>query len=119
MIYYRTLADYRQLRALADGAEHFAVIGTGFIGTEIAAALTQIGKRVTLLFPGAAIGERVYPADLARFLNTYYQEKGVDLRPGTRVTGIVPQGQPDVGAGRRRAVPRGRWGRGGAGHPAE
>ena len=93
VIYYRTLADYRQLRALADGAEHFAVIGTGFIGTEIAAALTQIGKRVTLLFPGAAIGERVYPADLARFLNTYYQEKGVDLRPGTRVTGIVPQGQ--------------------------
>jgi NADPH-dependent 2,4-dienoyl-CoA reductase/sulfur reductase-like enzyme len=96
VIYYRTVADYRQLRALADQAEHFAVIGAGFIGTEIAAALAQIGKRVTLLFPGAAIGDRVYPADLALFLNGYYQEHGVDVRPDTSVTGIVTQGRQTV-----------------------
>jgi 3-phenylpropionate/trans-cinnamate dioxygenase ferredoxin reductase component len=96
VIYYRTLADYRQLRALADRAEHFAVIGAGFIGTEIAAALAQIGKRVTLLFPGAAIGERIYPRELAVFLNGYYQQNGVDVRPGVRVTGIRPRGRQTV-----------------------
>jgi NADPH-dependent 2,4-dienoyl-CoA reductase/sulfur reductase-like enzyme len=96
VIYYRTVADYRQLRALAGEAEHFAVIGAGFIGTEIAAALAQSGKRVTLLFPGAAIGERIYPPDLAAFLNEYYQQHGVDVQPGTSVTGIVPQGRQTV-----------------------
>jgi NADPH-dependent 2,4-dienoyl-CoA reductase/sulfur reductase-like enzyme len=92
MIYYRTLADYRRLRALADRGEHFVVIGAGFIGSEIAAALTMIGKQVTLLFPGEAIGDRIYPPDLARFLNDYYREKGVTVCPGTRVTGITTQG---------------------------
>jgi NADPH-dependent 2,4-dienoyl-CoA reductase/sulfur reductase-like enzyme len=91
-IYYRTLADYRRLRALADQGARFTVIGGGFIGAELAAALTMIGKQVTLLFPGAAIGERVYPPDLARFVTEYYRERGVVVCPGTRVTGLARQG---------------------------
>ncbi|HEY6839188.1 MAG TPA: FAD-dependent oxidoreductase, partial [Geobacteraceae bacterium] len=37
VIYFRTLDDYRQLRTLADDGGRFAVIGGGFIGSEIAA----------------------------------------------------------------------------------
>ncbi|MGH3038456.1 MAG: FAD-dependent oxidoreductase, partial [Gaiellaceae bacterium] len=39
VIYYRTLDDYRRLRALAEADARFLVIGGGFIGSEIAAAL--------------------------------------------------------------------------------
>ena len=45
VIYFRTLADYRQLRALTESAPRFLVIGGGFIGSEIAAALTGAGCR--------------------------------------------------------------------------
>lgn len=87
IVYYRTVGDYRRLRALADQGRRFVVIGGGFIGSEIAAALAMNGKQVSLVFPGDAIGSRIYPPDLAEFLNTYYRDRGVELWPGAKVTG--------------------------------
>lgn len=79
IIYYRGFQDYQRLRALADKGEKFLVIGGGFIGSEIAAALTMIGKKVSMVFPEKTIGERVYPNDLAQFITTYYQQKGIEI----------------------------------------
>ena len=92
VIYFRTLADYRRLRALTDERKTFAVIGGGFIGSEVAAAIAMQGCRVTMLFPEDGIGARIFPADLARNLVDYYREKGVDARSGERVTGLSEQG---------------------------
>lgn len=41
IIYYRTLRDYLRLRALTEREERFAVIGGGFIGAAVAAALAD------------------------------------------------------------------------------
>jgi NADPH-dependent 2,4-dienoyl-CoA reductase/sulfur reductase-like enzyme len=79
IIYYRDLQDYQRLRALSERGEHFLVIGGGFIGSEIAAALAMNGKKVVMVFPEEAIGTNVYPLDLAHFLNDYYRDKGVDV----------------------------------------
>src|SRR5207248_10195141 len=46
IIYYRTLDDYRRLRPLASQSVRFGVIGGGFIGSEVAAALRMQGRRV-------------------------------------------------------------------------
>lgn len=86
IIYYRTLADYRRLRELTETGSKFAVIGGGFIGTEIAAALTMNDRKVVMIFPGKTIGERIFPADLSHYVNDYYQKKGVVLISGERVT---------------------------------
>jgi NADPH-dependent 2,4-dienoyl-CoA reductase/sulfur reductase-like enzyme len=79
VIYFRTVADYRKLRGLSERGKDFVVIGGGFIGSEVAAALAMSGKHVTMIFPSNAIGSRVYPPALAAFLNAYYEEKGVTL----------------------------------------
>ena len=92
VIYYRTLDDYRRLRALAEQGKTFAVIGGGFIGSEIAAALAMQGNDVTMFFPDDGISSRIFPADLARFLVDYYREKGVNVRSGEQVKGIRQQG---------------------------
>jgi NADPH-dependent 2,4-dienoyl-CoA reductase/sulfur reductase-like enzyme len=87
-IHYRTYRDYRRLRELTERGERFVVVGNGFIGSEIAAALAMNGKKVVMMFPGKAIGERIYPASLAAFLNDYYRGKGVDVRSGDSVTAV-------------------------------
>jgi NADPH-dependent 2,4-dienoyl-CoA reductase/sulfur reductase-like enzyme len=86
IIYYRTLDDYERLRALAAQSQRFAVIGGGFIGSEVAAALTMSGKRVVMAFPGDGIGSRLFPADLSNFLNDFYRQKGIEVLAGERVT---------------------------------
>lgn len=94
IIYYRTLQDYQHLRALTEQeGERFAVIGGGFIGSEIAAALAMNGKQVSMIFPAKTIGARMFPMDLGLFLNNYYREKGVDVYPQVSVTDVRPEGQ--------------------------
>ena len=86
--YYRTLADYRALRADADRGAGFVVIGGGFIGSEVAASLRKRGNDVTLVFPEAAICNRVFPARLGAYLNDTYREKGVEVLAESTVTDI-------------------------------
>jgi 3-phenylpropionate/trans-cinnamate dioxygenase ferredoxin reductase component len=88
IIYYRTLVDYQQLAQLSANCQDFAVIGGGFIGSELAAALTMNGKHVSLLFPDDGIGARPFPHDLSQFLNGYYRDKGVEVLAGEKVTGL-------------------------------
>jgi NADPH-dependent 2,4-dienoyl-CoA reductase/sulfur reductase-like enzyme len=90
--YFRTLADYRQLRDLAADKERFAVIGGGFIGSEIAAALAMVGKQVTVIFPEPAIGSRLFPADLALSLNDLYRAHDVEILTETTVAGVQETG---------------------------
>jgi NADPH-dependent 2,4-dienoyl-CoA reductase/sulfur reductase-like enzyme len=91
-IYFRTLADYRQLRALADSGGEFAVLGGGFIGSEIAAALALAGREVTMVFPESGIGARLFPSDLAQHLVRYYRERGVNVIPDASVQAVEREG---------------------------
>jgi 3-phenylpropionate/trans-cinnamate dioxygenase ferredoxin reductase component len=92
IIYYRTLEDYRDLRALTENKQRFAIIGGGFIGSEVAAALAMNGKQVTMVFPEEGIGAAVYPHDLSQFLNNYYRQKGVEVLSGELVQGMDVSG---------------------------
>ncbi len=88
ILYFRTLADYRHLQELTQNSARFAVIGGGFIGSEIAAALAMNGKEVIMAFPEEGIGARNYPHDLSQFLNDYYRQKGVRILSGEMVSGL-------------------------------
>ena len=92
VVYYRTVADYRAVREAAKEGTPVVVVGGGFIGSELAASLAANGCAVTMVFPEDAIGARIYPADLALFLNEYYRGRGVDVRPGELVASIERQG---------------------------
>ena len=92
IIYFRTADDYLKLRELSDRGSDYVVIGGGFIGSEIAAALAMNGKRVTMIFPSSGIGSRAYPPALSEFLNGYYREHGVTVLTSETVTAIHTEG---------------------------
>ena len=96
VIYFRTADDYRKLRELSERGSDFVVIGGGFIGSEVAAALAMNGKRVTMIFPSNGIGSRVYPQPLVAFLNSYYQEKGVTLLASETVKSVRTMGAKTI-----------------------
>jgi NADPH-dependent 2,4-dienoyl-CoA reductase/sulfur reductase-like enzyme len=88
IVYYRTLDDYHHVRELAKDGARFVVVGGGFIGSEIAAALTSNGCRVTMVFPDPGVCARLFPADLSEFVTNYYRERGVEVVTGETVTGL-------------------------------
>jgi NADPH-dependent 2,4-dienoyl-CoA reductase/sulfur reductase-like enzyme len=92
VIYYRTFDDYRRLRGLADRGASFLVVGGGFIGSEIAAALRMQDRDVTLVLSGEGIGAGIYPDELSRWLADYYRGKGVTLRTGMTVDRVESRG---------------------------
>jgi 3-phenylpropionate/trans-cinnamate dioxygenase ferredoxin reductase component len=92
VLYFRTLNDYRCLRRLTQERKRFVVIGGGFIGSEIAAALKMNGCDVAVVFPQQGIGGRLFPPDLAQSLNDFYRDKGVEVYPGERVEAVERRG---------------------------
>ena len=96
VIYYRTLETYRQLHEIAGEGVRAVVVGGGFIGSEVAAALAMNGCAVTIVFPDAGVGAKLFPTELARFVNEYYESQGVDVRAGRKVESISRDGDTFV-----------------------
>ena len=88
----------RMLEDLAAGAQHFVVVGGGYIGLEAAAVLRKLRRKVTLIEAESRVLNRVAGEDLSQFYEDEHRKQGVDLRVGvgverltgdTRVTGVV------------------------------
>jgi NADPH-dependent 2,4-dienoyl-CoA reductase/sulfur reductase-like enzyme len=45
-----------------------------------------------MLFPGKAVCDRIFPADLSQFLNEFYRQKGVEVWNGESATGLERRG---------------------------
>ncbi|OGS98839.1 MAG: hypothetical protein A3F73_02010 [Gallionellales bacterium RIFCSPLOWO2_12_FULL_59_22] len=75
--YFRNLDDYLHTREVAAQGKSAVVVGGGFIGSELAAALNIAGLHVTMIFPGELLCDRVLPDYLARAVQQRFAEKGV------------------------------------------
>jgi NADPH-dependent 2,4-dienoyl-CoA reductase/sulfur reductase-like enzyme len=87
IIYFRTVDDWRRLNGMTGHGRRIAIVGGGFIASELAASLANRNQHVVMIFPDAGIGSRMYPPELAAFLNDVYREKGVEVLAGSTVTG--------------------------------
>jgi NADPH-dependent 2,4-dienoyl-CoA reductase/sulfur reductase-like enzyme/nitrite reductase/ring-hydroxylating ferredoxin subunit len=87
--YLRTLADSRSIIAALDGAKRAVVIGSSFIGLEVAASLRQRGLEVHVVSPEALPLERVLGPEIGEFVRSLHEEHGVVFHLRHRPTAIA------------------------------
>jgi 3-phenylpropionate/trans-cinnamate dioxygenase ferredoxin reductase subunit len=78
----RTIENSNTIKEAAKTAERALVLGGSFVGSEVAASLTQLGVKVTMVFPDHRLLERVVPEELSAFLRRMYEDRGVRILPG-------------------------------------
>jgi NADPH-dependent 2,4-dienoyl-CoA reductase/sulfur reductase-like enzyme len=91
----RTVGDSKAIREAAAGAERAVIVGGGFIGMEVAASLTQIGKDVSLVHLGRWLFDQLGVEQLSDELAALYASEGVDLVLGNEVAGFHGNGRID------------------------
>lgn len=84
----RTLADCEAIRGDAVAGRHAVVVGMGFIGSEVAASLRQMGLRVTAVLSGRVPLGAVLGEELGAVMASVHQEHGVELLPQDQVVGF-------------------------------
>ncbi len=86
--YLRTLNDSRSIVARAKDVERAVVIGSSFIGLEVAASLRARNVDVHVVAPEKIPLERVLGEYLGNFVKSYHEEKGVTFHLGHTCTSI-------------------------------
>jgi 3-phenylpropionate/trans-cinnamate dioxygenase ferredoxin reductase component len=85
IFYLRTVAECDAIKHQAVANRHAVVVGMGFIGCEVAASLTQLGLRVTAIFPGKAPLESVLGEQVGALIGDIHRAKGIELLAGDQV----------------------------------
>ena len=89
----RTVEESDRIRARAQRGRRAVVVGLGFIGSEVAASLRQLGVEVTALAPDRAPLARVLGGDVGEVLAAIHREKGVELVLGDSVAAFEGSGR--------------------------
>jgi 3-phenylpropionate/trans-cinnamate dioxygenase ferredoxin reductase subunit len=88
----RDRGDVDRLRAELPEVRCVAVIGGGYIGLEAAAVLRKLGREVVLLEALDRVLSRVAGEPISRFYEAEHRAHGVDVRTGTGLDSVVPEG---------------------------
>ena len=88
----RTVDDCDRIRAAARGARRAVIVGLGFIGSEVAASLRQMGLEVAAVEGHRAPLARALGEEVGGVLAAIHRDKGVDLALGDSVAAFEGAG---------------------------
>ena len=91
--YLRTVAECDAIKREAVPGRRAVVVGMGFIGCEVTASLTQLGVRVTTVFPGRVPLETVLGGEVGAVVGAFHRANGVELLPGAQVAAFEGTGR--------------------------
>jgi 3-phenylpropionate/trans-cinnamate dioxygenase ferredoxin reductase subunit len=100
----RSVDDSNRIRTEALSGRKAVVVGMGFIGSEVAASLRQLGVEVVVVAPGSAPLQRVLGEEVGGVLAEVHREQGVELHFGESVDAFEGSGRVErvvTTAGRR------------------
>jgi 3-phenylpropionate/trans-cinnamate dioxygenase ferredoxin reductase component len=83
--YLRTFGNSDAIRADAEQAENVVLVGGSFIGTELAASLTSMGKKCSIVMPEETTLELPFGKDVGGFFHRVLESNGVDIHGGNEL----------------------------------
>jgi 3-phenylpropionate/trans-cinnamate dioxygenase ferredoxin reductase subunit len=92
----RSIADADGIRERSAAAESVVVVGGGWIGSEVAASLRQLGRAVTLVTPTGTPLERVLGPEVGEVYRRAHEANGVELAMRTTVAGFTGKGRVEA-----------------------
>src|SRR4051794_19018396 len=95
--YLRTIGNTDAIREDAKEAEHVVLIGGSFIGTEVAASLTTMGIKCTLVMLEEIAMSRPFGEEAGRYFHEVLESHGIEIFGGEELESFV-------GGGRVRAI---------------
>jgi 3-phenylpropionate/trans-cinnamate dioxygenase ferredoxin reductase subunit len=93
--YLRALGNADTIRGDVDGAEHVVCVGGSYIGSEVAASLTELGKRVTVLMQEAHPLERQFGARAGAYFRGVLEAHGITVVGSDEVERFEGDGEGD------------------------
>ncbi|MEH6719678.1 MAG: FAD-dependent oxidoreductase [Aurantimonas endophytica] len=85
----RTAADAEALRAAVHAAERLVIVGGGFIGLEVAAAVRSLGKEVVLVEAADRLMGRTVSRPVSAFFLDQHRGMGTDIRLQTALAAVI------------------------------
>ncbi|MGI8726144.1 MAG: NAD(P)/FAD-dependent oxidoreductase [Solirubrobacterales bacterium] len=77
--YLRAFGNADSIREDVEGAEHVVLVGGSYIACEVAASLTEMGKRCTLLMQEELALSRTFGTEIGRYFHELLESKGVEM----------------------------------------
>lgn len=89
---YKSIKDFQTVKSAVEKAKNVAIIGNGFLGSELACALSHYGKdgklKVYQLFNEKGNMAKVLPEYLSEWTTERIKEVGVDVQPNSQIIGV-------------------------------
>ena len=93
-IYYlRTLGNAASIREGVEDAEEVVLIGGSYIGCEVAASLTMLGKRCSIVMQEQVTLERGFGSQAGRFFQDLLEQHGVQVHPADELARFAGDGR--------------------------
>jgi 3-phenylpropionate/trans-cinnamate dioxygenase ferredoxin reductase subunit len=91
--YLRTFGNSDAIRSDAEQAERVVLIGGSYIATEVAASLTKLGKKCTIVMQEDVVLERPFGKEVAGFFQGVLEEHGITIHGGDELARFEGDGE--------------------------
>jgi 3-phenylpropionate/trans-cinnamate dioxygenase ferredoxin reductase subunit len=93
--YLRALGNADAIRRDVEHAEDVVLVGGSYIGTEVAATLTALGRRCTIVMQEDVVLERTFGPEVGRHVQGVLEAHGITVHGGEEVAAFESDGEGD------------------------
>ena len=88
VFYLRQMHDSKAIRAQIKRGKRAVVIGSGFIGMEVASVLASHGVSTTMVFPDDRVWKRLFTPPVSTLFESQFADHGVTFMKGEKVAAL-------------------------------